>query len=117
MRVRFLLSRHCARGEIYYVHNNESGAQESLRTKDRVEAERPFNAKNVAHRQPIINLQIARGYLMIIDPEAATRTWPDVMDEIVKLTAKQHTGHTRGRQRLSFPLWKFTNAKRKTAKA
>jgi len=73
------------RGEVYYIHNNDTGAQESLRTKDRTEAERLFNAKNEAHRAPIINLQIARAYLMISDPEAATRTWQDVMDEIVKL--------------------------------
>ena len=73
------------RGEVYYIHNNETGQQTSLATKDRVEAERLFNAKNEAHRQPVINLQIARAYLMVSDPQAATRTWQFVMDEIVKL--------------------------------
>jgi len=73
------------RGTVYWIQDNETGKQESLRTKDRTEAERLFNAKNEAHRQPIINLQIARAYLMVSDPEASKRTWKDVMGEIVKL--------------------------------
>lgn len=73
------------RGTVYWVQDNETGKQETLRTKDRTEAERLLNAKNEAHRQPIINLQIARAYLMVGDPEAAKRTWKDVMAEIVKL--------------------------------
>lgn len=73
------------RGTVYWVQDNDSGKQETLRTKDRSEAERLFNAKNEAHRQPIINIQIARAYLMVGDPEAAKRTWKNVMAEIVKL--------------------------------
>ena len=57
------------RGNVYWIQDNETGKQETLRTKDRAEAERLFNAKNEAHRQPIINLQIARAYLMVGDPE------------------------------------------------
>ncbi len=73
------------RGTIYWIQDNATGKQETLRTKDRLEAQRLFNAKNEAHRQPIINLQIARAYLMVGDPAAAKRTWKDVMAEIVKL--------------------------------
>ena len=73
------------RGTVYWVQDNETGKQETLRTKDRDEAERLFSVKNEAHRQPIINLQIARAYLMVTDALAATRTWQAVMDEIVKL--------------------------------
>ena len=73
------------RGKVYWAHNNETGKQESLRTRDRNEAERILHAKNEAHRQPIINLQIARAYLMVSDPQAATRTWQVVMEEILKL--------------------------------
>jgi integrase len=62
-----------------------------LHTKDRAEAERLFQAKNEAHRQPIINLQIARAYLMVGDPQVTTRTWQFVMDEIVKLKNKEQT--------------------------
>ncbi len=73
------------RNGVFYVHNNFTGKQESLATKDRLEAERLFNAKNEAVRQPITNLSIARAYLMVSDAKAATRTWQEVMEEILKL--------------------------------
>lgn len=70
---------------MYWCQDNETGKQETLRTKDRATAERLFNAKNEAHQQPIINLPIARAYLLVGDPNVATRTWQFVMEEIVKL--------------------------------
>jgi integrase len=73
------------RGNVFWAQNNETGKQESLGTKNRDEAQRLLHAKNEAQRQPLINLQIARAYLIVGDPEAATRTWQTVMDEIVKL--------------------------------
>jgi hypothetical protein len=73
------------RGNVFWVQDNATGKQSSLGTKERGEAERLLHAKNEAHAQPIINMQIARAYLMVGDPEAATRTWQKVMDEIVKL--------------------------------
>jgi len=42
------------RGTVYWIQDNENGKQETLRTKDRTEAERLLHAKNEAHRQPII---------------------------------------------------------------
>jgi len=77
------------RGAVYWLQHNETGKQESLRTKDRLEARRLFQARNEAHRQPVINLQIARAYLMVGDPEVAKRTWQWVMDEIVKLKREE----------------------------
>lgn len=73
------------RGSVFWCQDNQTGKQETLRTKDRATAERLFNAKNEAHQQPVINIQIARAYLMVGDPGIATRTWQFVMDEIVKL--------------------------------
>jgi integrase len=72
------------RGNVFWAQNNETGKQESLGTKTRSEAERLLNAKNEAQRQPIINLQIARAYLSASDPQIATRTWGDVMEEMLK---------------------------------
>lgn len=83
------------RGTVYWCQDNETGKQESLRTKDRAEAERLFNAKNEPHHQPIINLQIARAYLMVGDPGVSTRTWRFVLREIVK----QKHGETERRWR------------------
>lgn len=60
MRKRYRLFR---RGNVFWCQGNETGKQESLRTKDPGEAERLLHARNEAHRQPVINLQIARAYL------------------------------------------------------
>ncbi len=65
------------RGSVYWVQDNFTRKQESLGVKDRDEAEQLLQARNEAHRQPIINLQIARAYLSVSDPKAATRTWGD----------------------------------------
>jgi hypothetical protein len=73
------------RGEVFWCQDNKTGKQETLRTKDRQIAERLLHARNEAHQQPIINLQIARAYLQASDPAAATRTWQVVMDEMTKL--------------------------------
>jgi integrase len=73
------------RGEVFWCQDNETRKQESLGTKDREIAERILNAKNEAHHQPIINLQIARAYLQVGDPAVATRTWRLVMEEVTKL--------------------------------
>ena len=40
------------RGTVFWIQDNETGKQETLRTKDRTEAERLFNSKNEAHRHP-----------------------------------------------------------------
>jgi hypothetical protein len=50
---------------IYFIQNNATGKQESLKTRDRATARRIFNAKNEAHEQPVINLQIARAYCSV----------------------------------------------------
>src|SRR5271155_3715743 len=82
LRQQFRMFR---RNEVYYVHDSITGKQTSLGTKDPTEAQRLLNAKNEAVRQPVINLQIARAYLMVSDRMAAVRTWQHVMEEIVKL--------------------------------
>lgn len=81
MKVRFTLFR---RGQVYYAQDTTTGQQTSLRTKDEGEAQALLHSKNEAHRQPVLNLQIARTYLTASDPEIAKRTWQVVMDEIGK---------------------------------
>ena len=63
------------RGSVFWCQDNDTRKQESLGTKDREEAERFLAAKNEAYRNPAINLQIARAYLMVSDHRAATRSW------------------------------------------
>ena len=69
---------------LFFVEDRVTGKQASLRTRDKVAAQRIFNAKNESHQQPAINLQIARAYLMAVDPLVVKRSWRQVMEEIVK---------------------------------
>ena len=77
----------------YYIQDNVTGKQQSLGTRDKVEARRLLHTRNEAASQPAMNLQIARAYLAAGDPKVASRTWLDVMDE----TTKNKTGLTRYR--------------------
>jgi integrase len=70
---------------VYFIQDNETGKQQSLRTKNKVEAETLLSASNEANRQPFLNLQIARTYLMGTDPKMVSRTWQEVMEKIVSL--------------------------------
>jgi len=62
MKNRFRLYRR-TKGGVFYVHDSETGKQESLGTRDRAEATSLLNARNEAVRQPHLNLQIAKAYL------------------------------------------------------
>jgi hypothetical protein len=50
------------RGGIYYSQDSATGQQKSLRTRDEAEALQLINARNEAHRQPVLNLHLARAY-------------------------------------------------------
>jgi hypothetical protein len=67
---------------IFYWQNNTSNKQGTLRTTDKREAERQLNAMNESHRQPTLNLNLARAYLAAHDPKMAQRTWQAVMNEM-----------------------------------
>lgn len=78
---------------LWYLEDKESHHQESLRTRNETEASRLLLARNEAHRQPAINVQIARAYLTASDPKLITRTWQEVMEALVAL--KQGTNRFR----------------------
>lgn len=78
---------------VWYLEDKETNHQESLRTRNETEASRLLFARNEAHRQPAINVQIARAYLTASDPKLITRTWQEVMDALVGL--KQGTNRFR----------------------
>lgn len=67
---------------VFYWQENDSSKQGTLRTTDRREAERLLNAMNESHREPTLNLNLARAYLATHDPKMAQRTWQAVMDEM-----------------------------------
>src|SRR5580658_10085522 len=81
MKTRFILFR---RAGVYYSEDTVTRKQHSLRTKDEAEALTLLHSKNEAHRQPVLNLHIARTYLTATDPEIAKRTWQAPMDEMTR---------------------------------
>jgi integrase len=66
----------------FYWQDKDSAKQGSLQTSDRRAAEKLLNAMNEAQRQPILNLSLARAYLIAHDPKMITRTWSEVMEEM-----------------------------------
>ena len=64
---------------IYFLQNNQNGQQQSLKTRNKAEAQSLLHASNEAHRQPFLNLQLAKTYLKATDPKMVTRTWQVVM--------------------------------------
>ncbi len=91
MKLRYRLFR---KGSgIFFLEDRLSGKQESLKSRDKTVATRLLHARNEAHQQPAINLQIARAYLMASDPMVSKRTWQNVAEAMTQM--KQ--GSTRDR--------------------
>ena len=67
----------------WYAFDNATGNSVSLKTRVRTEAEQKVNAMNETERQPGINLGLAKVYLNATDPKLVTRTWQEVMENIV----------------------------------
>ena len=68
---------------VFYLKNKTTGEQTSLKTKDKVVAQRILQAHNETESQPHFNLSLARVYLNGADPKLMTRTWQEVMEHIV----------------------------------
>jgi hypothetical protein len=69
---------------VYYIKNKITGKQASLKTRDKVEAQRLLQAQNDTHSQPQFNLALARVYINGADPKLGTRTWQEVMEHILE---------------------------------
>ncbi len=68
---------------MWYAFDTVTGNSVSLKTRVRTEAVQKVNAMNETERQPSINLGLAKVYLNATDPKLATRTWQEVMENIV----------------------------------
>lgn len=71
------------RGGMCYCLDTHTGARPSLKTKDRKEAKRLVQHKNEALKNPHINRKIGMAYLSAVDPKLVTRTWWDVMTDMI----------------------------------
>lgn len=79
MKMKYKLFR---RRGVFYTEDIDTGKQKSLRTRDEGEASQLLNALNEAHRQPTLNLHLARAYLTASAPAFFQRTWQDVMNQM-----------------------------------
>jgi hypothetical protein len=70
------------RNGVYYVQDNATNAQTSLRTTDKAEAKRLLEARNQTRQPAALNLELGRVYLKAADPRIADRTWQAAMDEL-----------------------------------
>jgi hypothetical protein len=70
------------RNGTYYVQNNQTGKQKSLRTTDKAEANSLLEAQNRARQPAAVNLEIGKAYLRAADPAITARTWQVAMDEL-----------------------------------
>jgi len=82
MKTRYRLIRRGIRGGLYYCVDTNTGKRTSLGVSDEDEAHQIIEARNNSERQPALNLQIARSYLMASDAAWMQRTWRDVMEQI-----------------------------------
>lgn len=83
MKGRFRLIQVGYRGGNYYAVDTVTGQRESLRTKNKFEAQQLLSAKNESFRQPAMNRQMGKIYLANADPNIATRTWQTALDTII----------------------------------
>ena len=84
---------------VFYLKNKITGEQKSLKTSDKLEAQRILQAHNETKCQPHFNLSLARVYLNGADPKLATRTWQEVMENIVAKKTDERGGAGRLRSR------------------
>ena len=68
---------------MYYAFDTVTGNSVSLKTRVKSEADKKVNAMNETERVRSISLGLARVYLNATDPNLATRTWQEVMENIV----------------------------------
>jgi integrase len=78
---------------MYYCVDKTTGKRTSLHTADADEARQILEAKNIAERQPILNLQIAKAYIAGTDSGITARTWQDAINAVT--TSKQGANKAR----------------------
>src|ERR1019366_1602945 len=83
MKERYRLVCLTHRGGMYYCLDSETRTRVSLETKDKSAATKIIAAKNEALRNPQINRKLGMAYLAGADPKLVTRTWKEVMQDII----------------------------------
>lgn len=85
MKNRFRLIRRGNRSGAFYCVDSKTRKRISLGNIPKSEAVQILEAKNIAERQPMLNLQIAKAYLRGTDSELPQRTWQHVIDALAMI--------------------------------
>jgi integrase len=73
------------RGNVWWRQDNQTGKQESLKTKSKDEAIELLLTMNKPYQNAGFHVQMARTHLLVADARGATRTWQQAFDEIIRL--------------------------------
>jgi integrase len=73
---------------VFYIENNETGEQRSLKTRQKMVAEEFLNRENQRYDALWVQLELGKVYIRNADPVAARRTWQSVMDEFQQAGAE-----------------------------
>jgi integrase len=79
----------------FYAQNRQTGKQLSLKTKDRVQAGLQLTALNESARDAVISRDVGMTYLFHSDPDAKTRTWAIVCDQMLTTKSANPENHRR----------------------
>jgi len=82
MKIRYRLFKRDS--GVFYMEDTVKHRQMSLKTKNKLIAQRLVQAKNEAEQQPALNLELARTYLSASDPELVNKTWQGVFEAIIQ---------------------------------
>lgn len=84
---------------MFYCVDKTTGKRTSLQTANPDEARQIVEAKNIAERQPVLNLQIAKAYLAGTDNGIQSRTWQHALEALT--ATKQGANQERWQRVLS----------------
>jgi integrase len=106
MRTRYRLIRRGIRGDRFYCVDKTTGKRTSLQTANEDEARQIVEAKNNSERQPVLNLQIAKAYLIGTDNGMTTRTWQRALEALAntKQAENQKRWKTAAKDKAFAPL-------------
>lgn len=84
MNARYRLIFRGTRGGMFYCVDKLTRKRNSLGTRDEAEAKQIVEAKNIAERQPALNMQIAKAYIAGSDNGVNSRTWRNAIEALTE---------------------------------
>lgn len=82
MKSAYRMFQRKTRGNYFYIQNNLTKEQRSLKTTDEKIAQQLLDAENKACGSAALNMQLGKVYIGHADPKMAARTWKEAMNEL-----------------------------------